>query len=452
MYAETDAVGLAIEAATGVALADRARYEPFMAAAEREVAARRLYIGGDAATAHLLGRPLAMDQYELVVHSPSAGADARALATAMYQVDPAGLGRYTYMQTGTPGAEYTVFVDERPLVRVLGLAVHRGRVADVVVPVPRPAFFARAPDGRPVPQLCLGPEIQLLQVYTALACPGRAGEWPALLEVEDRLREVFLAGFEAAALAAHGGAPPKDRGPAARLRAALAADYIPGAGRVQVGTAERLQVVAAAGLEAEEAAVRKVAGGLGLAVQTTLNDPKVVGDGRLRRLTFYLHTGPRREAVLDVYNAGGHEVVPYVRGPGGGARGTFFVRLRFALVDVWTVQLLHRMGLVSADYTRAALRRLVAEARAVGAEYVAARAAGDYPAIFPEDAGDAGGAGGYAGRYEDPYLYAKRHREEVAAQKGAGKGAGKQKGAGKPKKAFIPNYYPARGAAPRAAD
>lgn len=454
MYSAIDAAGIAEASAEKAVMDDRLRYAPFFEAAERVAHDRGMTVGGDAGVLLLLGHELGPDDFLYEFFSDGALADARALADAVYAADPGGLGHYANMRTNTPQKDFTITVDERPLFRVKALAVVRdARSADVVVPTLRPAYFAKDSGGEPLELQCMGAELQLIGVYAALTNPARASGWERLLRVEDALRKLFVA--ETRGKFAHvvggGRAAKKDDdgedgpdadgedGPAdaatPRLVAALQKEYVPRSGHVVVGTGGRLQLVSANRFSDEEAAVGKIARRLGFRVQSASNDPKVPTDARLRRMTFYnLRPGARREPFLDIYNAGEYEVVPFV-GPsedvaGGGTRGrekavrrrycppsgervgTFFVRLRFLLVDMWTVQLLFRLGAASAGYARQVLEDLLTDFDAVSGEYVRARDApgsAGYHTLFPPDPCQ------YIGRYEDPAVHQKRARQCQAA-------------------------------------
>ncbi len=437
MYASLPAVELAIEAAEaegGAVERDRRRFVPFFEGAEEYAAQKGMIVGGRAATLFLLGAPLGPSDHLYEFYSSNALADARALADLVHARAPEGLGHYAVMTTRVPQQEFEVAADERPLFRVRALAVHRGaRAADVVVPSRRPARYARDAAGRPLELLCMGPEIQLMDVYAALADPSRAADWPALLEEEEGLRALFFGEVgDKVAAAVGGGAAGRPAPPAAALAEALLAEYVPRTGHALVGSRAlaaaagaqrgrgRLQVVTENDFADEEKDVARVARRLGLRVEATVNDPRLPTDERLRRMTVYL-VGERREPVLDVYNAAAHRLVAF--SPGAGGRpplGSPFVLLRFLLVDAWTIQLLLRMGAVAAPFARQVLGETVRDFGAAARAYRAAREAGDFEAVFPAH---------FVGRFVDPAIAAKRERHR------AGSGPGRR---------FYPPYYPAK--------
>lgn len=479
MYAQLDVVAVAEDNARAVALQDRMRYRAFLEAGERCAAKRGsgLIVGGAAATRLLLdppGAPPGLDdfQYDFYGDGGRAQQRARELGDAAFAADPDGLGHYTAVTWKVPGARLAVAVDGRDLFTVTALPVHRGvHTADVVIPSTRPARFARDESGAPLRLRCMPPSVQLMDAYATLCNPGRASAWGATLATEAALRALFLGEaaeqISSAVQARRGGAEAAggaDDAAGPRLGRALR-EYAASPGRVLVGPVAigllagapappraRLQVVAAAPLEAEETEIRAIAARAGAEVYCTVNDPKIPTDPRLRRMTVHVAVGrDRREPVLDVFNAAGHELVPYAsaaavlagRGATGGRRstsrrrpgdghpgdgradgaawatleqapaalkiGTPFVLLRLRLADMWTMQVLLRMGAVSAEYARGVLHEMLGDYRAAAAVCDAGlrRAESDPDAaaalLLPASA--------YVGRGEDADLALKREAQ-----------------------------------------
>ena len=211
MYSEIDVLSLAESAARLTVTKARQKYIPFYAAAERYVHRRRMVVGGGIGLRLLLGTPVDITDVKYVFYSDSALADARGLTEALYQVAPDGLGQYTNMRTIVPRKEFVVSVNERPIFSVIAFAITRGaRSANIIRPVKRPAPFAKTEKGGPVELLCMGPEIQLIEVYKNLTNPARSGDWPQLLRAEVTLRGLFLEAVRKnVQKMVEGGAPPE---------------------------------------------------------------------------------------------------------------------------------------------------------------------------------------------------------------------------------------------------
>ena len=450
MYSAIDAASLAVEAAKKPVMRDRERFVPFFEAAEKYVHDHNMVVGGAAATRLLLGDPPGPSDFFYELYSDNALRDARALTEAMYELDPENLGHYAYMMTKEPLKSFEILVDERPLFLVKALDVHRGaRAADIIVPSIRPASFAKeSPDGEPLPLRCMGPEIQLMNIYAALADPSEAGEWSTLLRAEEKLRALYndeIRGkiAEATGDEKTGGAPPRIN----KLIEALAQNYLHRSGHAVIGSRAvsalsgepakgppRLQLVTANTFQEEERAVRRIASRIGFNVQSTKNEPKVPTDTRLRRMTMYVQRpGERREPFLDVYNAGEYQLVAVNDGASKSSlMGSVFTVMRFLLVDAWTIQLLFRMEVTSAQYTRQILRDLVHNFDLAAEAFQTLLRTEEFDKILPPT---------YIGRFQDPILLAKREHYQAIMTPRAGR-----------RRTFFPPFYPAKEAARKSAD
>jgi len=404
MYTRIDVVGDAKKRAESRAFDDRMRYQKFIEAAEHFAVKNGLIVGGESATRLLLGPtdvpdPPTLDSFFYGFYSNRAPSNGRALGDALYELDPDGLGHYTTVLTKVTDYLLAVAVDGRDLFTITSLPRHRGvKTADVVIPSSRPAQFAKDNDGNPLQLLCMGPEIQLMNIYADICNPGNAGDWLELLETEEKLRQLFFREIKAKITLAVKRATGGSHETTNRLIHALQEKYITGPGKVVIGPLaialiagkepaanDRLQVVTAQSLEDEARKIAAVALTVGVEVQWTLNDPKIPTDARMRRLTVYAQTGKRRTPVLDVYNAANYEAVPFItlgqlRKPsnvlgsgsdvivtGGRDRrnrnsprrfkapaelkiGTPFTLMRFRLADMWTIQILMQMDAIGPEY------------------------------------------------------------------------------------------------------
>lgn len=252
-----------------------------------------------------------------------------------------------------------------------------------------------------------------------------------------------------------------------------------GGRKAREGASERLQLATSNPFDEEAAEVGKIAARLGLNVQSSAHEPKTPIEGHLmKKLTVYLlRPDKSRVPVVDIFNAGEYGLVPFVQTGAGAATGgagkvrqkrrsgrrrpqpaaeeeaegllrdggvkrasrpavapmtpvgTPFVVMKFLLVDVWTIQLLHRMGAATAAYARQVLQGLVGEFDAAARAYAFRRETPEqFGEVFPV------GINSHIGTHFDPVIRMKRERFQASvdsAQKGG-------------KKRFIPPYYPAR--------
>jgi hypothetical protein len=437
MFADTPGT---IEAAQATAywrgLDDRRRFVPILKAVEDFVRRKGRVIGGAGAT-YMLTRvqadgpaKLPLDAFQYLVYTPDPVRDAVELAKHIYKMDPKGLTQYAVALPRGSGSETVVNVEQREVVRFKGLPYHRGvHIYTMLAPDRRDSLFAQPGEANELP--CLGPEVQLLETYAALCSPERAGDWPVLLKQEVLLREAFLRSFDGKIQGVIGGRPAaKDgKGYAAvnRLKKSLQEQVGGRAGRLWLVDqhAPRMQCASVYSLADEQATIAKAADDLGrrgemagVTVQFLLNDPQLVVDRRLRRLTVYAQVpGRKRDPILDIFNIAHYEAVPYVD-----RMGTAFVRARFLLVDVWTIQLLWRMKSIADVFAKQQLAALLGRFRAL--EPALSDPAEAFPALPSH----------YMGRIESAQLVDRRAAANARETKGP---------AFNKKKSFHP-FYPAR--------
>ncbi len=483
MYTLIDVVSDAERRAESVAFDDRLRFSRFIEAAERFADDNGLVVGGAAANRLLLGdptesgvpAPIDFESFKYDFYSAQAVQHSRALADALHAVDPGLLGRYVTMRTKVPDASLAIEVDGRDMFLVSALKVRRGvRMADVMIPSLRPAQFAKNADGTALMLQCSGPEIQLIEVYTILCNPAKAGIWESILTAEAGLREIFNTEIRTKFAEAVKGPVPKILGGAQgngmqseKLVRALRTHYASGASRVivgaaaaallsgtsyRIGVANHHQVVSIGPLEADAEEIVAIANKAGCDVQWTIGDPNIPIDPRLRRMSVHLvasgsdsqYAATRRELVLEVYNAAAHELIPYTTAgmlvgavsggtankrrhapaapshyrtqglawhpselPPGLKIGTPFAVMRFRLADMWTIQMLLRMGVVDTGFAKGALNAILTDYNTVAAAYDQILEGTDADKIAArclplED---------YIGRFEDPEIAQKREAQ-----------------------------------------
>jgi hypothetical protein len=353
MFANYDVVEKATVDAGPALLQDRARYRPFFEAAERYAAEVNLIVAGSAAAKMLSGANAkpdvarALEDYMYDFYSPHGSAHARGLADRLFAVDPEGLGRYTTLLTNVPQFNWIIMVDGRRFFTVTALPVCAGvRTASLVakVGVARPGLFGAAP------LTTLGYELALIDAYRTLCAPAKLADLGASLAVEGALRTAMLqerAWVEV--LDVVGGATaPKSKSKQTPKHVAVAElcdgldEFLRGPARVVIGESALAALaqtkrhtrpqtyVTANKLEDEWAAIEKLAHRAGVKIDASIDDPRMPGDHRLRRLQICAGG----EVIATAYNSGSYELIPYFKA--ADARyGTAFATMRFALVDWW---------------------------------------------------------------------------------------------------------------------
>ena len=397
-----------LDLARARALRERARFAPFIDAGRAAALNLGLPIVGAGGIRHVLGdsapagTPAELADYDTVALLCGPGRareSAAAIATAVFRVDPGGLGRYT-VAIDKPGAAAVVRVDGRVLFSVTATEG----------PLPRPAAGGAAPPG-----------ILLVEVLGALCDPARAADWPALVDVERRLRQLFLAESPFAEPTSGGRgrrgarrlAPPhSERRDASHRNAshregkhhegkhhnapgiALANAVMllasrPGvavtgaaaavAGLVALGVASGAPAIAADRPQLVAADAADIAAAL-VAAAARLGIVAIVGDAApthprapgLRRFTVYAarDAGMRGAPLADVFDAPRRELTPIWRLSGAKTEPQFvsiYNVMRLRLIDAWTVDALAARGFLSSAAARARGRAIITAVIALGA-------------------------------------------------------------------------------------
>jgi hypothetical protein len=382
MYRHLDVVGAAEKLASAKALEDRALYRPFLSAAEEFAAETGLIVSGAAARLLLLSAPAAsVTDYRYDFFTDRGFAHARELTDRLYQVDPDGRGHYTTLITNVPHFNWSILIDNRLMFTVTALPVRHGvATRDLISTVSRPALFTSA-----LSLLCTSYDLALIELYRDICDPLQMADVPSLLALATQVR---------AELAAPAGKPaPPPAHPAGalnKLRQRLVDEFIPGPGRVQIGQAAvtgerdaarcgRLQIVSAEDLDREAAAVVALGAGTGYTLASHVEDPKLPGNSRLRRLSVYVQGAQGRTPLIDIYNCAQFELVPFVQH----ARcrvGTAFVLMRFLLIDLWFTRLHVAQNRATVDWLTHLFREAArqSERALAAAEFESLIGAADY--------------------------------------------------------------------------
>ena len=404
MDVSTQVVSVAESLAREKAMGDREKYKKFMIKIEEFASKNGLIVGGDMATKLLLGMNAPdLDSFYVELFSDRAAEYALHLVNILYDTDPSGLAHYATMVTRVPGEEFDIKIDTRDLAKIRALPVQRRQLppsakpgpthtetktSNVIVPTRRRGLFYKDGD-----LLVMGAEIQLMSTYSALCDPSRSAEWKEGIRRERELRGIMLDEIHAkidkatASLSVHGGR--EDDGVGASWWARrhkflldLARSFASGPGRVMVGEpairalesgkvqvreGKRLHFISENSFDDETAAISKLAKAHNLFIESNTDNPYIPTDPRLRRLTIYVkgHPNAKKDTIVYLFNVGAYELVPYTEGVGKVRIGTIFVLLRFTLVQLWTIQLLLRMGFLQPAVGRSSLLELVEDMKSL---------------------------------------------------------------------------------------
>lgn len=380
MYSKLDIISAAEEQAEIFAMSDRMVYKKYIEIAEYYAHKNDLIIGGDSAN-HLLlnsGNP-DLDSIRYIFYCDNPRHHAVNLCNQLFDDD---LGRYVRVMTKVSGHMFSIEVDTRELFIIYGLSTARGiKSSKLINTFTVLAQFAKDEKNIPLKMLCLGPELQLLQIYAHLSDPSKSSEWTNLMVTEQSLRALI---FNDITPSTRRFITDNASDKSGLIRFVMWKNIIcdPSTDRVVTGNladaflinldvkkkytddditslvkkVERLQYITSKDLVEEQEAIESVAKKYNISVEFTLNDPKIPTEVRLKRLTVYLVRGKNKESFMDVFNIGCYEIVPYIpfsilsnNSSIKAKIGTYFVCMRIKLVDIWVAKILEERGAIKKD-------------------------------------------------------------------------------------------------------
>lgn len=429
-------INVAETSATSTVMGDREKYLKYLTAAENVFKQNNVVVGGNIATKMLLKQKREIDDFIIEGYSLSPRAHAIHIANVLYSVDADGFGKTTVMKTNIEDKDFSIYVNTRELIKIKYLPMLKGvSVSEAIMPSQCESIFQNTK------LHCFGPELQLIDIYRLLSNPAKAGEWTSALEQEFALRKLLQAEIREKIKKTTGGGAKVSRSQVLDslflnihegkiLIGEQAANILEfKGGNAKAKNTQRshakLYFVSADPIEKDIEMIKS----LGFNLECQINSPNIPIDPRVKRITVYLKDADHREAIAEIFDIGNYELVPYVSKTTTIDTkkvtvrvGTPFVILRFYLVELWTILLLHKMKYIDAHATRTVLFDLIHKyevcaniltniLRKIDAEEM------DLEQLFPKNC---------IGVMVDADLFAKRKMLSA------------------PKKRFLPPYYPAR--------
>ena len=364
MYKNPKILEHAEKKAIAVVNKDRNNYANFIKIAEKYAIANWLIVTGTSALKLLLNNN---ENYQYDFFSERSHIHARKMAMLLYESDPDNLGHYVSVITKIPDVLITISVNGRDMFNFISLSVYRGiKVISVLIPQSVRAQFA---DDN---IYCIGPEIQLIKIYTVLCNPAQASEWDDFLKYEKGVREFYINRRNVATLpiqegGCDGGTPLSKNEEKEKLIESLKSIYLKSTNRIVIGAfaislilkkyidgQNRLQAIVIGKFENEIADLEAIASRINIPITTKIDDPRLPIESRLRRMTIY-YDG--KDAIMDIFNSATFEAIPYTK-IGNFKVGIPFVIMRFKLIDMWTMQLLISLNFVEEKIGEVILRGL----------------------------------------------------------------------------------------------
>jgi hypothetical protein len=390
---------------------DRKRFYPFYKLAEKYAYDNELIVGKETATLMILREPVRSSFLTYNLYSNNGVAHAREIATLIYN-NPDSFPDIDIstvrVVTKVPNKVFSIIVDERELIRVSNLLIHRGiYIIDIVVASKFPGFF-----NKELELQCMSPEQQLIEIYSILMDPSMAGEWPEYLDKESVMRDLVFKNN----IHSH----RHERIRESSIFPKLISEYASKPGRVIIGDPSRPQIISMYKLEEEEEAIKKIF--TEARIESTLNDPKVPTDQRIRKMTLYKIGGRIRHPFVDIYNTAGYSLVSFTKESRHDEIirvGTIFVIAKHYLVDLWILKLLFKINQIGEEFYNRISGGIINNFISLFRPFDDSKIKTDE--IFPISPDN------YIGHYEDPDIAIKRQIQREFLESGK----------------IYPPYYPA---------
>lgn len=342
MYTHVDVVGIAEASAALYVQKDRDRYLDVLTAIENFIYQHKCIITGE--SAHLLFLKKSIYLYEC--YSNNVAEHSKALATLLYKLDPEYLTRYTVLITKVPNQSYVINVDQREFVRLYAIPAVKEHLPIPILPFHCTSALTQQE------LFCLGPELQLIQIYSKLCNPNFVEEWPTLLDYEKNMRTLFLEQFSQRLEKTGGEEDEKHKNIIKKIILEMVStrQRIVVGGYIQknlynhvVKNRNRLQLITSLNIYEEKEIIQQFCDSNGLKIKIRINNPLLPTNPELRRLTIYFNNDDQSYLIVDMYNTGSYELVPTNQVntlDGSFLIGTPFVQARFLLVEIWVLMLI----------------------------------------------------------------------------------------------------------------
>jgi len=286
---------------------------------------------------------------------------ARAITDKLY-----ALSKWVKMSTSVPNEEMTIYYNTIPLVFVHIIKKHRNiSLKNLIAPVDIGGVSY------------MSPEIELIDLYRTLYSLDMEDKWAKSVQYEKKLSDMMSAREKDNTLGGkkcntcHSAHAVKID----QMRQSIIDDkcldqcVIIGYWAVAIANKQplpkdKLQVI----VDNVDNAIKCIIDALGnytqFNVTTTeqkLHTPK---DFRTRRTTVYIQypsikSGkPMKKPFMDIFNSASFELIPFTR-VNGHMIGNSYVLLRFFMIDLWVVRLIHKLNLIDKHILRKKIHNLV---------------------------------------------------------------------------------------------
>lgn len=307
-----------------LAIEDREQYSKFLNLAKEFAIKNNIYILETFKKTDL-------DSYKYQFYSVNAFRKSSELCDEFYKLDPV-LARYAKVLTKIKYYMFSIVVNERELIIMINLHYN---LTKIVMPVYKDDL------------LYLGSDISNVVILEKLCSPANYKDWDKLIdEIDVKIKIDYDC----------------ESKPELTSNYETKLDYvqkliplIEDSDFILIGSAaisdgyNRLQIITQIPFSSVVERIEKILD----KITYNIVDLKFITDCRLKRMTVYCD----EHAIMDVFNNGQYELVPYVK-KGKIKIGSIFVLMRFRLIDFWTLKVLLSLEAINVKYARTMLKTI----------------------------------------------------------------------------------------------
>lgn len=325
--------------AASKALEDRHKFDPIYDIVENYVRKNKLILGGNISIKMTIGHKKTQDDFSYEIYSDHAVRDAFKLANLIAEVTEA-----VYVRTEIYGKELTVKIQERPIVKIIGLPKNMKKII-------QPELINNI--------LYIPADYHLIQAYRSLYLPI-PDDWEQWIEYEEELYGWLKKEYDTNEQRFIGGSvanPIRDTLKSKLLLYLATRDDIiligPNACESFIDNlkypSKTIDIIASTPVIKElQMWIKEITN-----MPTTIksNNVQLLTDFRLTRTTVYINDSGKIP-VLYAYNCLDYDVIPFNKNKFGCQIGNPFVIMRFLLLDAWSVKVIRGFGGIDEKYAK----------------------------------------------------------------------------------------------------
>lgn len=329
----------------------RAKFNIFFENLEEYISKNDVIIADKISLYLVLGNEKDIDSYHYTLYSQYPEKHAMNIGKIFYDIAPEDLSRYTHIETKIPRIIYNVWVNNRSLVTIIGI-----RDITLTKPIEFKGLF-----NPEINVKTIDPGLLLIQQYQVLSNPALASCWEETLLIIDKLKTLVDKMSWSSII--EGGKDDKTskktddkinmfknevihkftNRTSSEQRVLIGSYAIYDVLRQSLLTKQfskaRIQIISTVDHERDSAEILEIANKHDIQIDIKIQDPSLPLDRRLRKMTVNVKKGSKYYSMIDIFNNGTYELIPFTISDDGLRIGHSYVLLRHFLIDLWLIKI-----------------------------------------------------------------------------------------------------------------